>query len=97
MTPLDFIVQIKLPTREHLPYLSYVKDANMDVHIQMFKKTIKANREIINVDIINLFEFTLKVISLNGDIFSLHNHPHYTFIDLEQVFCKWYEIKKNDE
>ncbi len=60
----------------------------MDVHIQMFKKTIMANGEIINVDIINFFEFTLKVISLIGDNFSLQNHPHCTFIDFKQVFCK---------
>jgi hypothetical protein len=88
MIPLDFVALIKPPTRKQLPYSTYVKDANMDVHIQMFKKAIKANGEIINLDIINLFEFTLKVISLSGNFFILQNHPHYTFINLEQFFCK---------
>jgi hypothetical protein len=49
----------KLPYRK-LQYPTYVKDINPNVHIKMFKKAIKANGEIIEFDIINMFGFTLK-------------------------------------
>jgi hypothetical protein len=50
---------IKLPYKK-LQYPTYVKDTNPDAHIIMFKKAIKVNCEIVEVDIINLFAFTLK-------------------------------------
>jgi hypothetical protein len=49
----------KLPYRK-LQYPTYVKDTNPNAHIIFFKKTIKANGEIVEVDIINLFGFTLQ-------------------------------------
>jgi hypothetical protein len=60
-----FVVQlvpkptIKLPYKK-LQYPTYVKDTDPNVHIIMFEKAIKANGEIVEVDIINLFGFTLK-------------------------------------
>jgi hypothetical protein len=49
----------KLPSIK-FQYLTYVKDTNLDVHVRVSKKAIKANEEIVEVDIINLFGFTLK-------------------------------------
>ncbi len=43
-----------------LQYPTYVKDTNPDAHIRVFKKAIKANGETMEVDIINLFRFTLR-------------------------------------
>jgi hypothetical protein len=40
----------KLPYLK-LQYPSHVKDINLDVHIGVFKKAIKANGEIVEVDI----------------------------------------------
>jgi hypothetical protein len=37
-----------------------VKDIHIDAHIGVFKKTIKANGETMEVDIFNLFGFTLQ-------------------------------------
>ncbi len=37
----------------------YVKDTNLDAHIRVFKKAIIINSEIMEVNIINLFGFTL--------------------------------------
>jgi hypothetical protein len=60
-----FVVQlvpkptIKLPYMK-LQYPTYVKDTDPNAHIIMFEKAIKANGEIVEVDIINLFGFTLK-------------------------------------
>jgi hypothetical protein len=36
-----------------------VKDIDRDVHIKVFKKAIQTNGEIMEVDIINMFGFTL--------------------------------------
>jgi hypothetical protein len=43
-----------------LKYPTYVKDIDLDAHIEMFKKAIKANGKIMEVDIINLIHFTFK-------------------------------------
>ncbi len=85
------------PTRKHLPYLIYFKDTNLDVHIQVFKKTIKANGEIIYEDIINFFRFTLSDNIFKWGENFLHDHPNCTFVELKQTFCKHYRMEKNDE
>jgi hypothetical protein len=41
-----------------LQYPTYVKDIDFDVHIRVFKKTIKTNGEIMEANIINMFGFT---------------------------------------
>ncbi len=42
-----------------LQYPTYVKDIDLHVHIRVFKKTIKANWETMEIDI-NLFGLTLR-------------------------------------
>jgi hypothetical protein len=60
-----------------------VKDNDPDVHIKVFKKMIKANGETMEVNIINLFGFTLQNnISKWGENF-VQDHPNYTFDELE--------------
>jgi hypothetical protein len=49
--------KIKLSYKK-LQYLTYVKDTNLNVHIKVFKKAIKANGETMEANIINLFGFT---------------------------------------
>ncbi len=44
----------ELPYKK-LQYPTYVKDTDPNVHIIVFKKAIKANDEIVEFDIINLF------------------------------------------
>jgi hypothetical protein len=39
-----------------------VKDSNPNAHVRIFKAAIKANGEIEDAEIINLFSFTLKYI-----------------------------------
>jgi hypothetical protein len=56
----QYVAPIKPPTRKHLLYLTYVKDTYHDAHIRVFKKVIKANGEIVNEDINNVFGFTLR-------------------------------------
>jgi hypothetical protein len=53
--------------------------------------------ETMEVDIINLFGFTLNdSISEWGKNY-VQNHPNYSFEKLEQTFCKRFKIVKNDE
>jgi hypothetical protein len=49
----------KLPYKK-LQYPTYVKDIDLDAHVKVFKKAIKTNGEMVEVDIINLFGFTFK-------------------------------------
>jgi len=76
---------------------TYVKDIDLDAHIKVFNKAIKANGEIVEVDIINMFSFTLKDnISKWGGNY-VQNHPHCTFEELKQTFCKRFKVVKNNE
>ncbi len=77
----------KLPYQK-LQYPTYVKDINPNDHIRVFKKTIRANGEIVEANIINLFSFILQdCISKWGENF-VQDHLSYTFDELEQAFCK---------
>jgi hypothetical protein len=86
----------KLPYRK-LQYPTYVKDTNLDVHIKVFKKAIKANGETMEVNIINLLGFTLQNNIIEWGENFIQNHPNYTFKELEQAFCKGFRIVKNNE
>jgi hypothetical protein len=73
-----------------------VKDTNHDTHIRVFKKAIKANGEIVEINIINMFGFTLQDnISKWGENFI--QDPIYTFDELEQTFFKHFQTMKDDE
>jgi hypothetical protein len=86
----------KLPYMK-LQYPTYVKNIDPNAHIRVFKKVIKTNGEIRELDIINLFGFTLKdSISKWGENY-VQKHPNYTFEKLEQAFCKRLKIVNNDE
>jgi hypothetical protein len=86
----------KLPYRK-LQYPTYVKDINPNAHIKILKKAIKVNGEIVEVDIINLFGFTLRDnISEWGENY-VQDHPNCTFEELEQTFCMRFKTIKNDE
>jgi hypothetical protein len=41
-------------------YSEYVKDSDPYVHVRVFKVVIKVNNETNDVEIVNLFNFTLK-------------------------------------
>jgi hypothetical protein len=80
-----------------LQYPTYVKDINLDGHIIMFKKAIKANGKIMEVDIINLFGFTFRNnIFAQGENF-VQYHPNCTFEELKQAFYNRFRIVKNNE
>jgi hypothetical protein len=59
-----------------LQYPTYVKNINPDVHIRIFKKTIKANGETMEADIINLFDFTPRDNIFEWDGNYIQNHPN---------------------
>ncbi len=85
----------KLPYNK-LQYPTYVKDTYLDVHIRVFKNTIKANGETMELDIINLFGFTLRDNIFEWGENYVQDHPNCTFEELEQTFCKRFRTINND-
>jgi hypothetical protein len=53
------------PYRQPLNYHEYVKDSDPNAHVRIFKIVIRANNEIDDVEIVNIFSFTLKDIVSN--------------------------------
>jgi hypothetical protein len=80
-------VATKLPYMK-LQYPTYVKDIDLNVHIRIFKKAIKANGKTMEVDIIILFGFTFRDNILNWGENYILDHPNCIFEELEQAFCK---------
>jgi hypothetical protein len=82
------IVQLVLELATKLPYKklqypTHVKDTYPDVHIRVFKKAIKANGEMVEVDIINLIGFTFRDNIFEWGENYIQNHPNCTFQELE--------------
>jgi hypothetical protein len=71
-----------------LQYLTYVKDINLDAHIKVFKKAIKANGETMEANIINLFGFILKDNIFGWGQNYVQDHPNDIFEKLKQTFYK---------
>jgi hypothetical protein len=74
-----------------------VKDINLDAHIRVFKKEIKANAETMEAYIINLFGFTLRDNILERGENFVQDHLNYTFDELEQASRKCFRTMKNDK
>ncbi len=51
-------ITTKLPYRK-LQYPTYVINDDLDAHIKVFKKAIKTNGEMVEVNIVNLFGFII--------------------------------------
>jgi hypothetical protein len=52
------------------------------------KATIKVNNEIVDEEMFNLFNFTLKDNASNRCNNYVRNHPNCRFVDLKQVFYR---------
>jgi hypothetical protein len=65
-----------------LNYPKYVKGSDLDVHVKVFKVTIRANSETNDAKIINLFSFTFKDIVSNWCNNYMGDYLDYTFIEL---------------
>jgi hypothetical protein len=67
----------------------------MKAHIRVFNKAIQANGETMEVDIINLFGFTLRASIFEwGENYETIQTTF--FEELEQAFCKRFKTVKND-
>ncbi len=78
-------------------YLEYKKYFNSDAHVRVFKVAIKANDEMINEEIANLFNFILKNNPCDLCNNYVQDNPNYKFANLEQAFCRHYCTMQNDE
>jgi len=70
-------------TYRKLQYPTYVKDIDLDVHIKVFKKAIKANGDTVETNIINLFGFTFKDSIFEWGENYVQDRPNCTFEKLE--------------
>jgi hypothetical protein len=70
------------PYRQPLNYPEYVKDSNLDVHVRVFEATIKANSEIDDAKIVNLFSFTLGDTVFDWCNNYMGDYPNYIFAEL---------------
>ncbi len=70
------------PYHRPLDYPKYVKDFDLDVHVRIFKATIRTNSETDDVKIVNMFNFTFKDIVSNWCNNYLGDYPYCTFIEL---------------
>jgi hypothetical protein len=68
-----------------LNYHEYKKDIDPNAHVWIFNITIKANGEIKDEKIMNMFSFTLKDIAFDWYWCSnyMNNYPSYKFVDLK--------------
>jgi hypothetical protein len=71
-----------------LQYPIYVINTDPDAHIRILKKAIKTIGEMMKVDIINLFGFTLRDNISEWEENYVQDHPNFTFKELEQAFYK---------
>jgi hypothetical protein len=76
------------PYRWPLNYLEYVKDYIPDVHVKVFKATIRANSEIDDAKQINLFNFTLKDIVFDRCNNYMGDYPNYIFAKFQLIVYK---------
>jgi hypothetical protein len=65
-------------------YPKYVKHSNLDAHVRVFKAAIRANSEINDVKIVNMFNFPLKILCLTNVTII------WEITKLQLVFCKRY-------
>ncbi len=60
ITSMQQVVPYSKPFRRPLNYLEYKKNHDLDAHVQVFKIAIKANDEMVDEEITNLFNSTLR-------------------------------------
>jgi len=84
------VVPYTRPFKKPHNYLEYKKDSDSDVHVQVFKVTIKVNGETIDEEITNLFNFTLKDSTSNWRNNYMQDKLNYMFAILEQAFYRCY-------
>lgn len=85
------------PFNTPLNYLKYKKYFDPDVHVRVFKTIIKFNNEMINEQIANLFNFTIRNNAYDWCNNYMWDHPNHRFVNLEQAFYRWYRTMQNDE
>jgi hypothetical protein len=71
-----------MPYRQLFNYPQYVKDLNLDAHVRVFKDTIITNKEIYDVEIVNMFRLTFRDIVSNWCNNYMGGYPSCTFVEL---------------
>jgi hypothetical protein len=70
------------PYRQPLNYFAYVKDFDLDVHVNVFYANIKENGEIEDAKNVNMFSFTLRNIIYGWCNNYMGDYPICIFVKL---------------
>ncbi len=82
---------LMIPTNQKsLAYPIYNVGTKPNAHIWVFQKVIQANGEGNDLNISNLFCFTLRDVILEWGENFIQSHPGCTFVKLEATFYKCY-------
>jgi hypothetical protein len=76
------------PYKKPLNYHKYKKDYDLDGHVRVFKVFIKVNGEMVDEEIANLFNFTLRDNAFKWCNNYMQDHPNYRFVKFNKVFCQ---------
>ncbi len=76
------IVPYFKPYNRPFNYLEYKNDSDLDVHVWIFKAVFKTNGEMVDEEITNLFNFTLRNNALDWCNNNIWDHPNCRFIGL---------------
>jgi hypothetical protein len=95
--PLAPTTHVAPSSRKSLLYPIYSVGTNPNAHVWLFWKAIQANGEERDVNIMNLFCFTLRNAILEWGKNFIQFHSGCTFLELKFAFCKQYHIVQNDE
>jgi hypothetical protein len=84
------IIPYHRPFMRPLNYHEYKKDYDPNVHVRVFKATIKANNEMVDEETTNMFNFTLRNNTSNWCNNYMGGNPNCRFTNLEQAFYRRY-------
>jgi len=84
------IIPYHRPFMRPLNYHEYKKDYDPNVHVQVFKATIKTNNEMVDEETTNMFNFTLRNNTSNWCNNYMGGNTNCRFTNLEQAFCRRY-------
>ncbi len=76
------------PNKVILKYPNFKKNVDPNVHVRMFNSIMKVNVTTSEKYIINVFNYTLKNMTLNWGHNYMSKFPNLTFLELTQTFCK---------
>ncbi len=91
-TFVQHVIPYYRPFRKPLNYPKYKTNFDPNVHVQVFKATIKVSDEMVDEEIVNMFNFTLRDNTYDYCNNYMQDNPNCKLANLKQVFYRCYCI-----